>query len=293
MRLVGATTTALMTMAVGSVVAAQSVPAMSKFEVVSIRPLADTTLSFRFSEAGQTLLRITAQGQLVGRSNLRGIIYLAYGATPYEKIVAAEPSAERLLDKLFEVKAVPPESSSPPNHIEVKAMIRQMLAERFGIKIRVDTELVDATVLRIIKAGRLGPGLRPAPEGCSPLPAGATPYNAKFDDAYRRSCIVTFFDGRIRGTVTLDEFARSLGSKARRPFLNYTDLEGTFNIDIVAARVSFTPDVSGPGGAPRLGENNAPALVDALRDQLGLAARTERNPIRVFVVENIGPFVEN
>jgi hypothetical protein len=40
--------------------------------------------------------------------------------------------------------------------------------------------------------------------------------------------------------------------------------------------------------------SDAPALVDAVRDQVGLSARVERGqPIRLFVIEHVGPLVEN
>lgn len=288
MRLVDATTIVLMTIAIGHLVVAQGVPATATFEVASIRPVADLSPF--------PLFRITARGQLVGRAELRGIIHLAYGAEPYERTVAAVPDASRYLEGRFEVTALPPEAASPPSREDVKAMTRQMLAERFGLKVRIDTELVSTTVLRMIKPGVLGGGVRPTPGGCTPLPAGARPDVANFAEAYRRSCVLTFFDDRIRGTVTLDEFARAVSFQAGRPILNRTDLDGMFAIDVAVARTSYMRDAPARLGLPRLGptgQSDAPAFVDALRDQMGLATRTERQPIRLFVVEHVGPLIEN
>ena len=47
-------------------------------------------------------------------------------------------------------------------------------------------------------------------------------------------------------------------------------------------------------GRPASTVSNAPALVDAFREQMGLSSRVERDqPIRRIVVEHIGPLVEN
>jgi uncharacterized protein (TIGR03435 family) len=178
----------------------------------------------------------------------------------------------------------------------VKAMTRQMLAERFGLRVRIDTELVSATVLRMIEPGVFGRGLRPAPEGCSELPSGVNPYDPTFAYLYLRTCNLTFFDGRFRGIVSLDDFARSVSASAGRPILNRTGLEGLFAFNATIDMTTLHQDVPSSMGRPlpRLAQSGAQAFVDALRDQMGLSARTEeRQPIRRFVVEHVGPLVEN
>lgn len=285
-RLVGITTTALMILIAGRLVAAQDVQATTVFEVVSIKPTTDFS-PIPMSRLDEVLFRITPQGQLVGRADLKSIIHLAYGAKQYERVVAVEPGASRFLDEQFDIRALPPPSPSPPPRDEVMAMTRHMLAERFGLTLRIDTEAVNATVLRATKPGVLGPGLRPAPEGCRPLPAGATPYNSRFDEAFQRSCTLRWVGNRLRGTATLDNFAQALSLSAQRPIIDRTDLTGMFTIDVVIAMASLGP---GPPGVPprvSLEQNDAPAFVDALRDQMGLSARRERQPIRLFVVEHM------
>ena len=294
MRLVCAATL-ILAIVVGPVGLAQRTSSVARFEVASVRPVADPSPFFAFSQLGERVLRITAGGQLVGRAPLRRVIALAYGAEPYERIVAAEPTVTRTLDEQFEIRALPPESSRPPTQEEVKAMTRQLLAERFGIIMRIDTESVSSTVLRLVKPGVVGSAMQSAPQGCSAIPSGARPDSPLFAEAFRRSCVLTFFADRIRGTVTLDEFARAVSFQAGRPILNRTNLEGMFTIDIAVATGSFIPGAPARLGAPRpdRNEQDAPAFVDALRDQGGLSTRRERQPIRLFVVEHIGPLVAN
>lgn len=286
MRLIVATTLLLMTSIAKPVVVAQRVLPTTRFEVTSIRPVES-------SSAG--LIRITPNGQLVGSSTLKNLIVLAYEVDPYERVVGVEPAVSRALEERFEVNALPPESSRLPSQKEIRTMARQMLEERFGLKLRIDSELVSATVLRVIKAGVFGPGLRPAPEGCVRLPPGTNLYDGKSTETLRRNCMVTMF-GRTRGTVTLDEFARVISFAARRPILNRTGLEGLFAIDVAFDIRSLAEEVPSRLGARVPGpadQSDAPAFVDALSAQMGLSARTERQSIRLFVVEHVGPLVAN
>jgi uncharacterized protein (TIGR03435 family) len=123
-------------------------------------------------------------------------------------------------------------------------MTRQLLADRFGLKVRIDSELVPATVLRVIKPGVLGLGIRPAPEGCNQPPLDAR-IDERFAEAFRRSCHLTMF-GRIRGTVTLDEFARLLSLRAGRAILNRTDLGGLFTIDVAVDVATLVREAPSP-----------------------------------------------
>ena len=291
MRLVSVATAVLVAVVACQAIWAQVMPATPTFEVVSIRPVAESA-GVSLSQLAASVLRITPTGQLVGRADLKSIIHLAFGAEPYEKVIAEQPSESRSLEERFEIKAVPPQAASAPNRDDVKAMTRHMLEERFGLKVRIDTERVSATVLRTIKPGSLGRGLRPAPEGCTPLPAGASPYGDKFAEAYLRSCVLTFFGDRLRGTMTLKDFALMLSTFARRPILDRTELEGMFAIDVAVATASIIPDPPARLGVP-IEQSDAPAFVDAMRDQMGLSARRERQPIRLFVVEHVGPLVAN
>ena len=233
---------------------------------------------------------------MFGQWALRNLIRFAYDIESYEQVVTAHPEGSGFLAEVFDVDARPPESPSPPTREEVKAMTRQMLAERFGLRVRIDTELVSATVLRMIKPGVFGRGLRPAPEGCSVLPSGVNPYDPKFAELYLRSCFLTSFDGRYRGIVSIDDFARNVSASAGRPILNRTGLEGLFAFNATIDMTTFRQDVPSRLGppVPRPAQSGAQAFVDALRDQMGLSARTEeRQPIRRFVLERVGPLVEN
>lgn len=274
MRLMSLVIATLPTIAMAQSVVVQPAPPATKFEVVSIRRVKDPS--------GLRPLRITPRGQLLGISDLRNIVHLAYGAEPFERTVAASPTASRYLAERFEVTALPPKTVSVPTREAVLQMIRQMLADRFKLNVRIDTELVNATVLRVIKPGALGPGLRSAPEGCTAFPIDAHPGDA---DAYRRSCALTLRKDQLRGTVTLDQFARVVSVIVQRPILDKTNLQGLFTVDIEVAANSLDLRYSEP--------SDAPAFADAAREQMGLTIQVERQPVRLFVVDHVEPLIEN
>jgi uncharacterized protein (TIGR03435 family) len=279
-----------MTTIVGDIVVAQQ--GAARFEVASIRQVVRDPSS----RIEVIPFRITARGQMFGQWTLRNLIQFAYDIESYERIVTANPDVSAFLTEVFDVDARPPESPNPPAREEVKAMTRQMLGERFGLRLTIDTELVSATVLRVIEPGVFGRGLRPAPEGCSELPSRVNRYDPKFAEFYRRNCALTSVEGRFRGTVSLDVFARSVSAVAGRPILNRTGLEGLFAFDATIDLTTLREDVPSRLGPPvtRSPQSGAQAFVDALRDQMGLSAHTEeRQPVRRFVVENVGPLVEN
>ena len=175
-------------------------------------------------------------------------------------------------------------------------MLQRLLTERFALQIRTDSELANATVLRTVTPGVYGRALRSAPEGCERLPPEASRLSAaedpKFREAYLRSCVITFFGEHLRGTATLDEFARVVSYFSQHAILNRTDLTGLFRFDVNVGQAYLTPQLPGVP-APRPFPSNGPSLVDAIRTQMGLTVGQERQAIRVFVVEAVGPFVEN
>jgi uncharacterized protein (TIGR03435 family) len=123
------------------------------------------------------------------------------------------------------------------------------------------------------------------------LPPRGRGEDPKFQEAYLRSCAITYFNEHLRGTATLDEFARVASYFAQQPILNRTGFDGLFTFNVYVGSAYLTPQLPGVQ-APRV-ESNGPSFVAAVRDQMGLTARQERQPVRVFVLTALGSFVEN
>jgi uncharacterized protein (TIGR03435 family) len=276
--------TTMLVLATIYVVAAQREP-QATFDVASLRPVVDSS---HFPP-----LAMAPSGDLRGRNNLEGLIRWAYPVQGYEKVIGADASITTRLQEWYEVQAKPPVIAADRRRVDTMPMLQTMLAQRVGLRIRIDNELATVTVLRTLTPGAYGRALRPAPEGCKRLPPDAQPGNSKFADAYVQNCRLTYFDQRVRGTTTLDEFAYLMSFSAQRPIVNRTGLEGMFAFDLSIGRNAFPPPPCPGCGNARPDASEGPAFNDAMRDEMGFTARQERQPINVYVVEKLGPFIEN
>lgn len=248
------------------------------FEVVSIRPLPDDASPF-------PPLRIGPGWRLEGRGSLETLIRMAYGLQTTEAL-AGPPINSRVFAQRFEVAAIPSNDSALLSRESTLMMTQRMLAERFGLRVRMDSVIKRVSVLRQDNASVLGRGLRPFTGECRALPRGARLGDPQFDEAYKSNCFVTIHGGRVRGTTnTLAEFAGLLSFLAQRPIIDGTGLTGRYQVDMTFAIETLAVGIQS--------RSDAPAFADALRAELGLIMRTEQRPARVLFVEHVGELVEN
>jgi uncharacterized protein (TIGR03435 family) len=271
----------LLACCLGGAVSADPPPAQAKaealtFDVASIRPTTDHSI---FSP-----LRVWPGGRLAGRTTLENLIRFAYGLNTYERVVVGR-DVSPLFAQWFEVNAKPSASAAPTGDGDVRSMTREMLAARFKLRVRSATVDQDVSVLLQNRRNVLGPGLRLLTEQCVDPPPEARPTDARFDEAYTRSCHLTIDGDRLRGTATLSEFARFLSAVAQRPIIDDTGLTGRYQIAMTFAAGTLIPQAKTT--------TDAAAFLDALRDQLGLRIRTEKRPVKSLVIEHLEPLIEN
>ena len=166
----------------------------------------------------------------------------------------------------FDIIAKTPPGTSPET---ARLMLRQLLANRFGLAVHNDTKLKPGMVLTLDKGD---PKLRASEEsdnaGCQsqppPRPAPDTiPY-------ITASC----------HNLTMEAFASDLRALSPEyidnPVVNFTGLKGAWDFDL-----KWTPKgplLSGRGGI---------SLPDAMTHQLGLKLQPQRLPMPVIVVDNV------
>jgi uncharacterized protein (TIGR03435 family) len=85
--------------------------------------------------------------------------------------------------------------------------------------------------------------------------------------------------------ITMPNFAERLVSSLARPVIDRTGLEGPFDLDLTYTQ---DPQVVDSSIAP-----NAPPLVTAIREQLGLRLESTRLPVEVLVIDGVAPPTEN
>ncbi len=104
--------------------------------------------------------------------------------------------------------------------------------------------------------------------------------------------------GRLMaGGQRVEQLARVLSNQLGRPVIDKTGLTGAYDIEL-----SFMPEVGRgapigppPPGAPPLPpiDPDAPTLVTAIQEQLGLKLVAGRGPVDVIVIDGIQPPTED
>jgi len=221
------------------------------------------------------------------------------------------------------------EGGGPMNAQVIQSVLRQILDERFALKVhREQRELPIYALVLARSDGRLGPNLKPTSDACAAMMAQrgrgpSVPAGGRGTDAVDRGGPPrdggpgrgrgipppVDFDapaacgqrmggvGRIRaGGTSMDDFAAMISGTAQRVVVNKTGLTGYYDLSLTYAPVN---EQLGPGlpppGAPALPpiDPDAPNFFTALQEQLGLKLDSQRGPVEVVVIDSIQPPTEN
>ena len=226
------------------------------FEVASIRPNTD---------GGNTSQRALPNGTLTLTNNTaRNIIRTAYGLQGSQ--IMGGPAW--LDNERFDVVA---KAAAPFNQTEGQAMLRVLLAERFGLVAHLEARDMPVFLMRVANSAAPGAHLRPSVVDCIKQPI----------------CVlnVRFAAGSITGIgVSMPQLARNLTGALGRTIVDETGLAGTYDLEL-----TFVPDPSQsvPGAAPATVDPDAPSLVTALQEQLGLRLEPGRAPVQMLVIDKV------
>jgi uncharacterized protein (TIGR03435 family) len=187
----------------------------------------------------------------------------------------------------FDVSA---RSPRPVSESTMRLMVRQLLAERFQLKTRVEPRQMSRYVLRAVRAdGRLGAGLQPARIDCSavlaerfgaPAPDGSNAPACSWRVGITPPVARLVVDG-----APMREFAGLLERLFNRKVIDGTGLRGPYDI-----RLEFSADqmpiAMSTGDTPDATPRDGLSLFTALQEQLGLKLESERGPVDVIVIES-------
>jgi uncharacterized protein (TIGR03435 family) len=270
----------------GVTLLAQSPPDRPTFQVTSVRPnrLGGPPGGIRPIRTGQvTAVNVT----------LRALILRAYAL--HESQLIGGPAW--LDTDRFDVVA---RTETPPagGTRDVLLMLRQLLAERFSLRMHTETRQIPAYELRMNRAdGRPGPNLRLSTIDCATNPAPPTPNTAPTDAGGWPPCGLSLTrtlaaGGRSRSQArhsaqTMQEFALAMQTVAGRAVIDRTGLTGVFDLDYAYVRedVSVAADTVVPA--------DAPDLFSALREQLGLRLEAHTSPVEVYLIDRVEPPTAN
>jgi len=262
--------------ALASVVAAQ---APKTFEVASIKPSAPGS-----GDSRNAIPRmVPANGRLtITNMPLRLLIRIAFEVQDFQ--ISGGPAD--LMLSTFDITAKAEDGATPASK-DTLAMLRTLLADRFKLKTHTEPREMPIYALVLARAdGRLGPDIKPSTSDC----AGKEP------DATGACALVPMrrapgtFGYRANGQ-SLEGLVQVLTQAAGRTVVDKTGLKGLFDYEFqfdaevmlrAAAQQSNLPAAT--AAAP---PSESPALMTALRDQLGLKLDSQRGTVDTFVIDRV------
>jgi uncharacterized protein (TIGR03435 family) len=238
------------------------------FDVASIRHNLTGEGGYVRIEPGERFTAVGATPMLIIRQ--------AYGKLPFQ--LANVP--EWVQNEQYDIRAKAPDGFEvAPNMPE---LLRSLLRDRFNFQGHLETRELPTYELVVARADRrLGPGLRRATFDCAARTPGSPP---PVDDKGEPLCGITGGPNRIvfRG-YPLAQFAGTLSRPMQRVVVDRTGLAGPWNLD-----VRYTPDEAvGSAGTVVPADPDAPLLVTAVQEQLGLKLEPSRGPVEVLVIDQI------
>jgi uncharacterized protein (TIGR03435 family) len=274
--------------------------AAQSFDAASIKATRESTV-------GQGFIGMQPGRFMATEATVREMAAIAFGVTQ-DRIVGGPPW---MASARFSITAT---MSGDATQERAQAMLRQLLADRFGLQEHREQREMPVYALTVLRGdGRLGQWLRPSKAECAPPtpfigrpagepgaappappppppppPPGAGSMRPIIVREGKLRCPSMFFPGGVSGrAMPISELVIRLANFSDRPIVDRTNLRGEFDIDITY-QFELPP---GAGIAPWTA--GAPALFTAVQDQLGLKLEATRAPFEVVVIDRLAQPSEN
>jgi uncharacterized protein (TIGR03435 family) len=260
------------------------------FEVASVKIAEPITPAMVQSGRLQMGVSIDARNVRISQFSMYELITLAYQIKGYELSGPSWMNTQR-----YDVQAKLPDGASRG---QVPAMLRTLLAERFGLTIHRETRDINMYVLVQAKGGhKMKPSTEeaPAPE---PQIRGGMAVGAG-------GAITSVSPGRgdIRVTpgaggnehleskrATMNSLASFLNRYCELPVIDMTELKGAFEIELDVAGEEVRAAARSHGYAIRPSAESADPAGVSLRgslEKVGLKLETRKSPTEVIVVDKV------
>ncbi len=258
---------AVLALTIGSAAHAQ------KFEVASIKPNAanDNRVMIRMAPGG----RFTATGV-----PLKMLIAQAYGVRPFQ--ISGGPGW--IETDGWDVNAKMEDGAPdrvPPE--QVQALLRNLLEERFGLKVRRESK--ESSGYALVQ-GKNGPKLKQV-EATARAGAAGPPGAAR----------IRMGRGLIQAEgMSMQLLAQQLSNQLGRPVVDKTGLAGAYEVELKfapepGAMAGFGPPP--PPEAMQQADSGGPTLFAAIQEQLGLKLESTKAELPMIVIEAASKPTEN
>ena len=230
--------------------------AKPKFDVVTIKPSDPSRPGKAFTLRGRHVVTINTY--------VSDLITFAYALHPKQLV-----NAPAWIDEKYDLDGVP-DVEGQPSTPQMRLLVQDALATRFGLKFHRDQRELPAYALSVAKGG---PKLTPTSD------APNAPKNFGFTAL-----------GRLRVTnATMRDFCDGMqGAVMDKPVVDQTGLTGRYDFTL-----NWTPDESqfavlGGYHAPAQEDPNAPpSLSTAIQEQLGLKLENTKAKVDTFVIDHL------
>lgn len=208
-------------------------------------------------------MEFTSDGFVARGVTMRQIIQDAYGITSLDPLLGVPQWVDK---QRFDVQAKFDAAKMPGyEHLTLeqrRVMVRVLLAHRCNLMLHWEAKESDVLALVVAKS-KPHPGLKPTETSPQDTEEGALVTVSKRGH------------WEIQGTSMLG-FTRMLGHLEGRTVADQTGLAGKYDISL-----QWRPDDAAPS------DSDAPALPQALEDQLGLKLISARLPVETYVIDSI------
>jgi bla regulator protein BlaR1 len=234
------------------------------FEVASVKP----------SAPGARGMSINRNGGRITTENvpLRFLITFAWDVRDFQ--ITGGPGW--LSSDRWDISAKPEGDiqRGPEGETKIRAMMRALLSERFGLTLHTETKELPVYALVIAKNG---PKLEPS-SGKSEVTR------------------ISMSRGQMNVTnFNMATVARELSSQLGRIVIDETGLKGdyTFKLEFAPEQNAIQKPVDGPEKPEIAPESDRPSLFTALQEQLGLRLESKKGPVQILVIDKVEKATEN
>jgi uncharacterized protein (TIGR03435 family) len=156
-------------------------------------------------------------------------------------------------------------------------MFREILVERFGLKVHHETRTLPVYALVVAKGGPKMTASKPQPNDPDGMPGNPGVLNTSL--------------GRETGRGALIEFlAEDLSDALGRKVVDKTGLTGRYDFTLTWAP---DDDAAAMGSSASSGAPQGPSLFTAVQEQLGLKLEPVKAPVDVVVIDHLEKPSEN
>ena len=260
----------------------------TRFEVASVKPSDPNAVGPLGKPPALPGTRTVGGRYIASNHTLRDLIKFAYDFYFDFRI---DGGPEWQASRRFDVQAAA--EAPTADRLAMRPMVRALLADRFKLKVHMETREVPIFALVVARDDRrLGPSIRPSALDCSdparPKPAEVA---AALERAGRGAAGVAcaIWPVPSRGTVSyaerangaaMENLADMLTAQTGRMVYDRTGLVGFYDWEMTYdRRATLSP--AQPGAS-----TDSPGLTTALQEQLGLKLESTRGPVEVLVIDS-------